>query len=164
MQNNCKSARRDSNPRPRPWQGRTPPTEPLAHISYSFLRVTIYSQNYTLNLHPFVTLFFAVIHRPSVYFITLALPMFQSFQISPYESKLSTAFSFNPEPLPKPYWLSPRPISNSQLHVLPHFHLCPIYLVVFKGSYSCDGITHLEGGFTLRCLQRLSLPDLATRP
>ena len=32
-------------------------------------------------------------------------------------------------------WLCPRPISNSQLHVLPHFHLCPIYLVVFKGSY-----------------------------
>ena len=26
------SARRDSNPRPRPWQGRAPPTEPLAHI------------------------------------------------------------------------------------------------------------------------------------
>ena len=25
------------------------------------------------------------------------------------------------------------------------------------------GISHLEGGFTLRCLQRLSLPDLATR-
>ena len=34
-----------------------------------------------------------------------------------------------------PLWLCPRPISNSQLHVLPHFHLCPIYLVVFKGSY-----------------------------
>ena len=33
------------------------------------------------------------------------------------------------------FWSSPRPISNSQLHVLPHFHLCPIYLVVFKGSY-----------------------------
>ena len=32
-------------------------------------------------------------------------------------------------------WLCPRPISNSQLHVLPHFHLCPIYLVVFKGVY-----------------------------
>ena len=27
-----KSARRDSNPRPRPWQGRAPPTEPLAPI------------------------------------------------------------------------------------------------------------------------------------
>ena len=55
------------------------------------------------------------------------------------------------------------PISSSQLRVLPHFHLCPIYLVVFKGVYSCDGRTHLEGGFTLRCLQRLSLPGLATR-
>ena len=32
-------------------------------------------------------------------------------------------------------WLKPRPISNSQIHALPHFHLCPIYLVVFKGSY-----------------------------
>ena len=32
-------------------------------------------------------------------------------------------------------WLKPRPISNSQLHALPHFHLCPIYLVVFKGVY-----------------------------
>ena len=33
------------------------------------------------------------------------------------------------------FWISPRPISNSQLHALLHFHLCPIYLVVFKGSY-----------------------------
>ena len=32
-------------------------------------------------------------------------------------------------------WSSPRPISNSQLHTLLYFHLCPIYLVVFKGSY-----------------------------
>ena len=37
--------------------------------------------------------------------------------------------------LPKPSWLSPRPISDSQLHMLPCFLLCPIYLVVFKGSY-----------------------------
>ena len=36
----------------------------------------------------------------------------------------------------KPSWLCPRPISNSQLHTLLHFHLCPIYLVVFKGSYN----------------------------
>ena len=63
------------------------------------------------------------------------------------------------------FWSSPRPISNSQLHMLPCFHLCPIYLVVFKGSYFLlEGISHLEGGFTLRCLQRLSLPDLATLP
>ena len=33
------------------------------------------------------------------------------------------------------FWSSPHPISNSQLHALPHFHLCPIYLVVFKGVY-----------------------------
>ena len=33
------------------------------------------------------------------------------------------------------FWSSPRPISSSQLHTLLHFHLCPIYLVVFKGTY-----------------------------
>ena len=33
------------------------------------------------------------------------------------------------------FWSIPRPISNSQLNVLLHLHLCPIYLVVFKGSY-----------------------------
>ena len=64
-----------------------------------------------------------------------------------------------------PFWSSPRPISNSQLHTLLHFHLCPIYLIVSQGSYFLmDGISHLGGGFTLRCLQRLSLPDLATLP
>ena len=60
--------------------------------------------------------------------------------------------------------LSPRPISNSQLHMLPMLHLCPIYLVVFKGSYSLKEGYLILGGFTLRCLQRLSLPDLATLP
>ena len=30
---------------------------------------------------------------------------------------------------------SPHPISSSQLRALPHFHPCPIYLVVFKGVY-----------------------------
>ena len=33
-----------------------------------------------------------------------------------------------------------------------------------RGLTTYVGISHLEGGFTLRCLQRLSLPDLATRP
>ena len=33
-------------------------------------------------------------------------------------------------------WSSPHPISSSQLHTLPYFHLCPINLVVFKGVYS----------------------------
>ena len=36
---------------------------------------------------------------------------------------------------------------------------------VLSTSFSLRGlgISHLEGGFTLRCLQRLSLPDTATR-
>ena len=39
-----KSARRDSNPRPRPWQGRAPPTEPLAHflVTSSVTSIIIY--------------------------------------------------------------------------------------------------------------------------
>ena len=46
--------------------------------------------------------------------------------------------------------LSLRPISDSQLHALLHFHLCPIYLVVFKGSYRfCGGYLILRGASRL---------------
>ena len=45
------------------------------------------------------------------------------------------------------------------------------YTSILSTLYSPGGlpvlrlrISHLEGGFTLRCLQRLSLPDLATLP
>ena len=34
------------------------------------------------------------------------------------------------------FWSSSRPISSSQLHASLHFHPCPIYLVVFKGSFA----------------------------
>ena len=44
----------------------------------------------------------------------------------------SSLFLFS---LPAFSWSSPRPISTSQLHTLLYFHLWPIYLVVFKGSY-----------------------------
>ena len=44
--------------------------------------------------------------------------------------------SIKPTNIIRYIWSSPRSISNSQLHTLPCFHLCPIYLVVFKGSYS----------------------------
>ena len=54
-------------------------------------------------------------------------------------------------------WSSPHPISNSQLHALLHFHLCPIYLVVFKGFYFFrNGISHLRGASRLDALKRLS--------
>jgi len=52
-----------------------------------------------------------------------------------------------------------RAISTGQLHALPRFHTRPIDVVVFHGSRGRAGF---EGGFPLRCLQRLSRPDLAT--
>ena len=47
-------------------------------------------------------------------------------------------------------WSSPQTISNSQLHVLPHFHLCPIYLVLFKGFYFFKRMGYLILGGTSR--------------
>ena len=39
--------------------------------------------------------------------------------------------------------ISPRPISNSQLSVLPHLHLCPINLILSEGSYFHIGMGYL---------------------
>ena len=44
-----------------------------------------------------------------------------------------------------------RPISSSQLHALLHFHLCPINLIVFKGTYFLVGM----GDLILRGASRL---------
>ena len=52
-----------------------------------------------------------------------------------------------------------RAISTGQLNALLHVHLRPIDVVVFHGS---QGRPCFEGGFTLRCLQRLSCPFIAT--
>jgi hypothetical protein len=52
-----------------------------------------------------------------------------------------------------------RAISTGKLHVLPHFHTQPINVVVYNDS---QGRTCFEVGFPLRCLQRLSLPHIAT--
>ena len=58
-----------------------------------------------------------------------------------------------------------RAISTARLHVLPRFHLPPINVLVSHGPSGArrPGSAHLEGGFPLRCFQRLSLPDVATR-
>ena len=53
-----------------------------------------------------------------------------------------------------------RAISTGQLNALLHLHLRPIDVVVFHGP---QGIPCFEGGFTLRCLQRLSCPFIATQ-
>ena len=52
-----------------------------------------------------------------------------------------------------------RAISTGQLNALPRLHLRPIDVVVFHGPQGRPGF---EGGFPLRCLQRLSCPHLAT--
>ena len=56
-------------------------------------------------------------------------PTFYQLNYAPILSK------FHTDSIRSFLWSSPRPISDSQLHTLPYFHLCPIYLVVFKGSY-----------------------------
>ena len=51
-----------------------------------------------------------------------------------------------------------RAISTGWLRGLPRFHLRPIDVVVYHGSQTRPGF---EGGFPLRCLQRLSRPYVA---
>ena len=58
-----------------------------------------------------------------------------------------------------------RPISTRKLKAFLLLHIGPINLVVYKGSLGrlpC-GRRHLEAGFTLRCFQRLSQPNVATQ-
>ena len=58
-----------------------------------------------------------------------------------------------------------RPISTGQLHALQRFHTRPINVVVYDGPLGGLrlGIPDLEVSFPLRCFQRLSVPDIATR-
>ena len=53
-----------------------------------------------------------------------------------------------------------RAISTGWLKALPPFYLRPIDVMVCHGSRARPGF---EGGFPLRCFQRLSRPHLATR-
>ena len=54
-----------------------------------------------------------------------------------------------------------RAISAARLNVSPRSHLRPIDVVVYHGPLRRP---HLGAGFALRCFQRLSVPDAATRP
>ena len=65
----------------------------------------------------------------------------------------------------KHYGQASRPISTGKLHALLRLHIRPINLVVYQGSLGAYayGRPHLEAGFTLRCFQRLSLPNIATQ-
>src|ERR1043166_1500896 len=63
------------------------------------------------------------------------------------------------------YGQASRLISTSQLNASLRFHTWPINLVVYQEPLEVlrPGTSHLVEGFTLRCLQRFSLPDVATR-
>ena len=65
----------------------------------------------------------------------------------------------------KKYGQASRLISTSQLNASLRFHIWPINLVVYHEPSEVlrPGTSHLVEGFTLRCLQRFSLPDVATR-
>jgi hypothetical protein len=58
-----------------------------------------------------------------------------------------------------------RAISTARLHDSRRFHLPPINVIVSHGPSEGlrPGSAHLGVGFPLRCFQRLSLPDVATR-
>ena len=53
-----------------------------------------------------------------------------------------------------------RAISTGPLNALPRLYFRPIDVMVCHGS---RGIPGFEGGFPLRCFQRLSRPYIATR-
>ena len=96
-----------------------------------------YPQNHTLKIYSSVTTFqnaapFIGFQPISCHWLRQCLKLVKS---QPPDASIFHLFLSNLPPLPKPFWSSPRPISDSQLHALPRFHLCPIYLVVFKGSY-----------------------------
>jgi len=56
-------------------------------------------------------------------------------------------------------------ISTGQLNAFLHLHLRPINLVVYQGPSAGEPARnpYLRVGFPLRCFQRLSFPDVATR-
>jgi hypothetical protein len=63
------------------------------------------------------------------------------------------------------YGQASRLISIGKLNVSPRLHTRPITWSSSRSLQgSCDpGRSHLVEGFTLRCIQRFSLPDVATR-
>ena len=63
------------------------------------------------------------------------------------------------------YGQAARLISTSKLNVSLRFHTWPINLVVYQEPSEglIPGRSHLVEGFTLRCIQRFSLPNVATR-
>ena len=122
-----KSGRRDSNPRPPPWQGDVLP------LNY----FRIMHGNVLPSQGAIPQLLSALWSLTSVFGMGTGISsMPSSPHYFPWEnlvlSKLDNIhFSFQE---PAFFWLSPRPISNGPLHASPHFHFHPIYLIISQGS------------------------------
>ena len=111
----------------------------LSHWAIPEECLNTYLQNHIQNvfLHPFNPALLSLLRKRiprNLWFLGTFAP--QSFRPSPHDSERSVPLH-GPDGLPvfSALWISLRPISNSQLHASRHFHLCPIYLVVFKGSW-----------------------------
>ena len=65
-----KSARRDSNPRPQPWQGCTPPTEPLALITRIVFGTSLAEKSITQSF-TIVNKFFLFFISSTIYLICI---------------------------------------------------------------------------------------------
>src|SRR5258705_2172912 len=89
------------------------------------------------------------------------LRCFKEQATTEYPANGSSSF----EPRRREYGQASRLISTSQLNASLRFHIWPINLVVYQEPSEAlrPGTSHLVEGFTLRCLQRFSLPDVATR-
>src|SRR3990167_181978 len=87
----------------------------------------------------------------------------------PFETALSAssgrAVHYNCKTIWVLYDQASRSISTGQLHALLHVHIPPINVVDFNKPLGAlrPERSHLEAGFPLRCFQRLSRPNLATR-
>ena len=84
-------------------------------------------------------------------------------------SKSHTVNYFSKLSLFPSFLLSPLGYALDRLVTVSSIHYCTSTSVLSTSSSSRGlttrvGISHLEGGFTLRCLQRLSRPGLATLP
>ena len=76
---------------------------------------------------------------------------------------LPRVFGHEGKAAPRSGWSSCLAVRTGRLKRSPAVHARPIDLVVFQEPTHYCWKPNLGGGFALRCLQRLSCPDLATR-
>ena len=129
------SGRRDSNPRPPPWQGGV---LPLNYFRKNAWQLPTLARGDPLTTIGVTKLNFCVRNGNRCSLCAIATTLFCENLVL---SKLDNIFiSENATFLT---WLSPRPISNGPLHTSPYFHFHPIYLIISQGSYFHKGMGNL---------------------